>query len=83
MHIDRIDHVVLTVRDIEVSCAFYHRALGMKVMTFEGGRKALTFGNQKFNLYISSRAACTFSTARPSAPAPLGRFSPSISATRI
>jgi catechol 2,3-dioxygenase-like lactoylglutathione lyase family enzyme len=55
MHIDRIDHVVLTVRDIEVSCSFYHRALGVKVVTFEGRRKALTFGNQKFNLHQAGK----------------------------
>ena len=51
MHIDRIDHIVLTVRDIEATCKFYERALGMKVVTFEGGRKALAFGQQKFNLH--------------------------------
>ena len=51
MHIDRIDHVVLTVRDIEATCKFYERALGMRVVTFEGGRKALAFGQQKFNLH--------------------------------
>jgi catechol 2,3-dioxygenase-like lactoylglutathione lyase family enzyme len=51
MHIDRIDHVVLTVRDIEATCKFYERALGMRVVRFEGGRKALAFGQQKFNLH--------------------------------
>ena len=51
MHIDRIDHVVLTVRDIEATCKFYERALGMKVVAFEGGRRALAFGRQKFNLH--------------------------------
>jgi catechol 2,3-dioxygenase-like lactoylglutathione lyase family enzyme len=55
MHIDRIDHVVLTVRDSDASCAFYQRVLGMKVVTFEGGRKALAFGKQKFNLHEASR----------------------------
>jgi catechol 2,3-dioxygenase-like lactoylglutathione lyase family enzyme len=51
MHIDRIDHVVLTVRDIEATCKFYERTLGMKVITFEAGRRALAFGQQKFNLH--------------------------------
>jgi catechol 2,3-dioxygenase-like lactoylglutathione lyase family enzyme len=55
MHIDRIDHVVLTVRDIEASCAFYQRVLGMKVLSFEGGRRALAFGNQKFNLHQAGK----------------------------
>jgi catechol 2,3-dioxygenase-like lactoylglutathione lyase family enzyme len=49
--IDRIDHLVLTVRDIEASCAFYSRALGMEVVTFGAGRKALAFGAQKINLH--------------------------------
>jgi catechol 2,3-dioxygenase-like lactoylglutathione lyase family enzyme len=49
--IDRIDHVVLTVKNIDVTCRFYTRVLGMTVVTFAGGRKALAFGNQKFNLH--------------------------------
>ena len=55
MQIDRIDHVVLTVRDMEATCKFYERALGMQVVTFEGGRKALAFGQQKFNLHEVGR----------------------------
>ncbi|WNG47382.1 VOC family protein [Archangium minus] len=51
MRIDRIDHLVLTVRSIEHTCAFYSRVLGMEVVTFGEGRKALAFGNQKFNLH--------------------------------
>ena len=49
--IERIDHLVLTVRDIEATCAFYRRALGMKTVTFGKGRKALVFGEQKINLH--------------------------------
>jgi catechol 2,3-dioxygenase-like lactoylglutathione lyase family enzyme len=55
MEIDRIDHVVLTVRSIDVTCEFYTRVLGMRVVTFAGGRKALTFGRQKFNLHEAGR----------------------------
>ena len=51
MRIDRIDHLVLTVRSIESSCAFYSRVLGMTVVTFGTGRKALSFGTQKINLH--------------------------------
>ena len=47
MQIDRIDHFVLTVRDIEATCKFYARVLGMQVVTFAGRRKALQFGQQK------------------------------------
>ena len=55
MEIDRIDHVVLTVRSIEVTCEFYTRVLGMRVDTFAAGRKALAFGRQKFNLHEAGR----------------------------
>lgn len=47
----RIDHFVLTVADVEATCEFYERALGMRPVTFAGGRRALTFGEQKINLH--------------------------------
>lgn len=55
MRIDRIDHFVLTVRDIGRSCDFYSRALGMQVVEFGNGRKALAFGRQKINLHQAGR----------------------------
>lgn len=51
VRIGHIDHIVLTVEDIERSCVFYHRVLGMEVVTFGEGRKALKFGTQKINLH--------------------------------
>ena len=51
MKIDSLDHFVLTVQDIAATCDFYSKALGMQVVTFGGGRKALTFGSQKINLH--------------------------------
>ena len=51
IRIEAIDHVVLTVRDIEATCEFYARVLGLKVVAFGDGRTALAFGNQKFNLH--------------------------------
>ena len=42
---------VLTMRDIEATCEFYTRVLGMTVETFGQGRKALRFGQQKINLH--------------------------------
>ena len=51
MQIDSLDHLVLTVRDIQTTCEFYARVLGMQVITFAEGRKALQFGNQKVNLH--------------------------------
>jgi len=55
MQIDRIDHLVLTVRDIEATCEFYTRVLGMQEVTFAGGRKALQFGQQKINLHQAGK----------------------------
>jgi catechol 2,3-dioxygenase-like lactoylglutathione lyase family enzyme/CheY-like chemotaxis protein len=51
MKISRLDHLVLTVRDIEATCAFYQRVMGMEVVSFGEGRKALLFGTQKINLH--------------------------------
>ncbi|WP_231363542.1 VOC family protein [Thioalkalivibrio sulfidiphilus] len=46
-----LDHLVLTVADIETTCDFYRRVLGMEVVSFGEGRKALSFGTQKINLH--------------------------------
>lgn len=51
MNINRLDHLVLMVNDIEATCSFYKRVLGMEVVVFGGGRKALSFGAQKINLH--------------------------------
>ena len=51
MNIARLDHLVLTVADIERTCAFYVQVLGMEVVTFGEGRTALRFGQQKINLH--------------------------------
>lgn len=53
LKIDRLDHMVFTVRDLERTCEFYASVLGMEVITFEGGRRALGFGNQKINLHLA------------------------------
>ena len=45
--IDRFDHMVLTVADIDETCDFYRRVLGMEKAVFAGGRVALGFGRQK------------------------------------
>ena len=49
--IDHLDHIVLTVADIDATIAFYTRVLGMTAVTFAGGRRALAFGPQKINLH--------------------------------
>jgi len=48
---DGLDHLVLTVRDVDTTCAFYARVLGMKSVEFGAGRRALAFGRQKINLH--------------------------------
>jgi len=55
MKIDRIDHFVLTVRDLDATCEFYSRVLGMEPVTFAGGRRALSLGRQKINLHPAGR----------------------------
>ncbi len=49
--LDRLDHWVLTVRDIEATCRFYETALGMRREEFGAGRVALHFGRQKINVH--------------------------------
>jgi catechol 2,3-dioxygenase-like lactoylglutathione lyase family enzyme len=51
MNILSLDHLVLTVKDIQASCEFYAEQLGMEVVTFGDNRKALRFGQQKINLH--------------------------------
>lgn len=51
--IDRIDHFVMRVADLQATCDFYTRALGMEVISFgaDSQRKALRFGLHKINLH--------------------------------
>ncbi|MDQ0636480.1 catechol 2,3-dioxygenase-like lactoylglutathione lyase family enzyme [Pedobacter sp. W3I1] len=51
MDIKSLDHLVLTVANLESTCRFYSLALGMEVIEFGENRKALKFGNQKINLH--------------------------------
>lgn len=51
MKLDSLDHLVLTVKDIDSSVDFYQRVLGMTTVTFGEGRKTLAFGAQKINLH--------------------------------
>ena len=53
--INRLDHLVLTVADIETTCEFYARVLGMQVVRFGEERTALRFGAQKINLHQHRR----------------------------
>ena len=48
--VDRIDHIVLNVTDVDIAAAWYQRVLGMKTESMGEGRAALYFGQQKIHL---------------------------------
>jgi len=50
MKVERFDHLVLTVRNVDIAAEFYTRVLGVELVE-NGGRVALQFGNQKINLH--------------------------------
>jgi catechol 2,3-dioxygenase-like lactoylglutathione lyase family enzyme len=52
--VDRLDHLVLTVANIQSTSDFYSRVLGMEIVEFDG-RIALKFGQQKINLHEQGR----------------------------
>jgi len=51
VEVARLDHLVLTVRDVHATVEFYGRVLGMDEVVFGEGRRALHFGQQKINLH--------------------------------
>lgn len=51
IEINRLDHFVLTVKDINIAVDFYVNVLGMKKEIFKGSRIALRYGHQKINLH--------------------------------
>ena len=51
MEIIKLDHLVLTVKDVEKTISFYGSVMGMKKEAFGDGRVALKCGNQKINLH--------------------------------
>ena len=53
MKIERIDHLNITVADIERSIAFYGKVLGMEAERIGEGRAALLFGQQKIHLDLA------------------------------
>ena len=55
MQIEQLDHLVLTVRDIGRTVAFYTQVMGLQEVTFGAGRRALVFGGQKLNLHEQGR----------------------------
>ncbi|BCJ63614.1 VOC family protein [Polymorphospora rubra] len=55
IEIERVDHLVLTVADVDRTVDFYRRVLGMRPVVFGTDRRALAFGNQKINLHQAGR----------------------------
>ena len=53
--IDHLDHLVITTAHPDECVDFYTRVLGMKLEEFAGGRLALKFGEQKFNLHVKGK----------------------------
>ncbi|XP_061582217.1 glyoxalase domain-containing protein 5 [Cololabis saira] len=51
VEMSHLDHLVLTVKSVPDTINFYTSVLGMEEITFKGNRKALSFGQQKFNLH--------------------------------
>lgn len=51
MKVDSLDHLVLTVRDVDATVDFYGRVPGMDVLTFGEGRTALHFGAQRIHVH--------------------------------
>jgi catechol 2,3-dioxygenase-like lactoylglutathione lyase family enzyme len=59
-----LDHLVLTVSDLDQTSSFYQRTLGMRPVTFGAGRHALEFGASKINLHQAGQEI-TPHAARP------------------
>jgi len=51
MEISKLDHLVLTVRDVVKTTSFYVSVMGMKKEVVGTGRVALIYGDQKINLH--------------------------------
>ena len=55
MKITQLDHLVLTVTNIEITASFYQCTLSLEKQTFGEGRIALKFGKQKINLHQAGK----------------------------
>jgi catechol 2,3-dioxygenase-like lactoylglutathione lyase family enzyme len=51
MKVVSLDHLVLTVKDLDATCRFYASVLGMEPVTFGENRQALAWGSQRINLH--------------------------------
>jgi len=64
--VDRLDHIVLCCRDMEVTASWYQRVLGMERENFGlRNRTALRFGGQKINLDSTTQMVRPNTAATP------------------
>ena len=67
--VDRVDHIVLNVKDVEITTAWYLRVLGMEREEFgPHNRTALKFGGQKINVRPSGTDQGSWVTGPNDAP---------------
>jgi catechol 2,3-dioxygenase-like lactoylglutathione lyase family enzyme len=67
--VDRLDHLVINCRDVDILAAWYQRVLGMEREEFgPEQRTALKFGGQKLNLRPHDFDARSWATGTSSAP---------------
>src|ERR1700712_3694970 len=67
--IDRVDHLVVNCRDVEISASWFQRVLGMEREEFgEDRRTALKFGGQKINLRPHDHDARSWITGTATEP---------------
>ncbi len=68
--VDRLDHIVMNCKDVEITASWYQRVLGMEREEFGDHRTALKFGGQKINLRpaeFDARTWITGANAKPGA----------------
>lgn len=69
--LEQLDHLGLAVRDLNATCAFYTRVLGMRELRSDSGGRALTFGRQQIDLYLCGQNAGPNSQQTAPGPADL------------
>jgi catechol 2,3-dioxygenase-like lactoylglutathione lyase family enzyme len=53
VRVDSLDHLVVTVGELDAALAFYSSVLGMRVITFGKKRNALAFGTQELTVHLA------------------------------
>lgn len=67
--VDRLDHLVINCRDLDVMASWYQRVLGMERVEFgEPRRTALRFGGQKINLRPHDTSTDAWAAASDTSP---------------